>query len=382
MQHKATSDSAARRLAREQVKPLEELRGGVRAHVELAFSPGPQHGRIIVGWLYDPGANKAKLAAIQAGGRGESHATVLRDGEDGVRIVATARPDVSAAMGIAEGSAHQHGFVIQLPGRFDQHSIAVLVGEQAGTLALKLETRPEQLAAGLRACWPHAGASVRGMCLGADAAVLALIEQFQLARFDELYPSMPLFLRDPRRCLAAMDHAFCLGDAGLVIFGWHFEPAGRLASISVHGPGGTSCDVSDTLYAIQRRDVLEQWGKRYPDVGEMRGFLCFVPMATFPGDARALCLRFADGQEVWLKLPTDVAHRRGLALVRQILESIPLAGEIAPPVAYDLRARSRRGDRGSGRRGSRSSARGDLPAVRHATRQPHGQRDRAPVRAL
>ncbi len=323
MQHKATPDTATWRFSREQVKPLEELRGGVRAHVELVFSPGQQHGRIIVGWLYDPGGNQAQLAALETGGRGESTAIALRDGEDGVRIVATARPDVSAAMGAAEGSAHQHGFVIQLPGRFDQHSLAVLIGEQAGTLALQLEARPEQLAAGLRACWPHAGASVRGMCLGADAAVLALIEQFQLAQFDELYPSMPLYLRDPRRCFAAMDHAFCLGDAGLVIFGWHFEPAGRLASISVYGAGGVGCDVSDALYAIQRRDVQEQLGKRYPDIGEMRGFLCFVPLATFPGDARALCLRFADDQEVWLKLPTDVAHRRGLALVRQILESIP-----------------------------------------------------------
>ncbi|MBK6585038.1 MAG: glycosyltransferase family 2 protein [Gammaproteobacteria bacterium] len=323
MQQKTAPGSSVTSYTRDQVKPLEELGSGVRAHVELAFSPGPQRGRIIIGWLYDPGANKTRLAALGAKGRGESVAIPLRDGEDGVRIVTTARPDVSAAMGAAETSTHQHGFVILLPGRLEQYSLAVLLDEQAGTLGFTLETRPAELANGLRACWPHAGASVRGMCLGADAALLALIDQFQLAQFDELYPSMTRFLRDPRRAFAAMDQAFCLGDAGLVIFGWHFEPAATLASISVHGPAGLSCDVSDALYALQRRDVLEQLHQRYPDVGEMRGFFGFVPLATFPGDARALCLRFADEQEVWLKLPTDEPHRSGLALVREILESIP-----------------------------------------------------------
>ena len=67
MQQKTAPGSSVTSYTRDQVKPLEELGSGVRAHVELAFSPGPQRGRIIIGWLYDPGANKTRLAALGAG---------------------------------------------------------------------------------------------------------------------------------------------------------------------------------------------------------------------------------------------------------------------------------------------------------------------------
>ncbi len=128
--------------------------------------------------------------------------------------------------------------------------------------------------------------------------------------------------------IAAIDRVFPLGDDGLLIFGWHYEPKTKPQNITVRGPDGQICDVTESLFPLARFDLIEGYKTRFPDFPSSCGFVCHAPLPTKPGECRAMCFSFEEFDDVWLRLSTPKAESDGVQLVREILDLIPSPDKI------------------------------------------------------
>jgi GT2 family glycosyltransferase len=137
------------------------------------------------------------------------------------------------------------------------------------------------------------------------------------------YPALPAAAHDPNTTFAAVDRAYPLGEQGLLIFGWHFEPRHPVRAITVQGGGGQICDVTDSMLLLARHDVSANLQRQFPMITEWCGFVCLVPLPTNPGEERALCFDFGEHGESWLKIPTDEGHDPWIMRIKNILSTVP-----------------------------------------------------------
>ena len=144
------------------------------------------------------------------------------------------------------------------------------------------------------------------------------------SNFLTRHPAMPVFIENPVTTLAAIDRVYALGEAGLLIFGWHYQPKLRPDSITVWGPEGQSVAVTEGLFPLVRHDLVQAFKDRYPGITDHTGFVCLAPLPTYPGEARALCFGFGEGGDVWLKLPSELSEISGIPQIKAILGTIPV----------------------------------------------------------
>jgi GT2 family glycosyltransferase len=147
------------------------------------------------------------------------------------------------------------------------------------------------------------------------------------ANFLSRFKSLPTAVDNPDTTLAAVDRVFALGNVGMLIFGWHYEPKNKPQCISIRGPEGQVYDVTENMFPLPRLDVSQNYKGRFPYITELCGFACFAPIPTQSGEPRVIQFSFEKTNDVWLKLPsTTEAH--GLQLIKDILGVIPAPDKI------------------------------------------------------
>lgn len=141
--------------------------------------------------------------------------------------------------------------------------------------------------------------------------------------FLSRHPHLPLHVAQPEKVLAAVERAYPLGEAGILIFGWQLTPKLKALSLSVRAMDGEAVEIGDTGVPLLREDVAQMYRAQLADVNEWSGFAWLVPLPTRHGEARALCFDFGRKGEVWLKVPTDKPATSGMNLVKELLGLVP-----------------------------------------------------------
>ena len=136
-------------------------------------------------------------------------------------------------------------------------------------------------------------------------------------------PYLPLLVDQPTTAITAVEWAYPLGAAGLLLYGFNLTPGRKLRAILLRGPDGECIDITSRCNPVFRPDACEKYQSQFADRDDWCGFVCVAPLPTRPGDVRALCLGFDDPGEVWLKVPVAPEALEGPRLVRQLLELLP-----------------------------------------------------------
>ena len=167
-------------------------------------------------------------------------------------------------------------------------------------------------------------ARLAGTRLEDDAGRLAgRIAWLRRGHFQARRPHLTQMVEQPETVIAAIDRTYTLGEAGVLIFGWHLMPRRKPRAILVRNADGESMAIGERMVPVLRPDVAHGYRPRFPEISDWSGFVCLVPMPTRPGEARALCYDFGDLGEVWLQVPTEAPQAAGVGLIKQMLASVP-----------------------------------------------------------
>lgn len=126
----------------------------------------------------------------------------------------------------------------------------------------------------------------------------------------------------------AIDHGVALGANGLLIYGWRHFRKGKLASLTLHGAGGVTLDVTDSLFALSRIDVMRALQGRFDDIGEFCGFIAHINVPTEKLDRPTLEIRFNDGSSRRIRVPVAQEDIDGVPLIKDLLMRVPAANRI------------------------------------------------------
>lgn len=138
------------------------------------------------------------------------------------------------------------------------------------------------------------------------------------------HAALPLAISEPAHYgFFALDRAWALGDGGLLMMGWRFNPHRLGVQIHMHTLSGQSLNLTDRLFSVPRSDVAEAYRSQFPDIPEETGWMSLARLPTVPGDVRLIELRPAEGSSRWLRVPDTRNPLTGSALVREILGWVP-----------------------------------------------------------
>lgn len=126
----------------------------------------------------------------------------------------------------------------------------------------------------------------------------------------------------------AIDHGVALGANGLLIYGWRHFRKGKLASLTLHGAGGVTLDVTDSLFALSRIDVMRALQGRFDDIGEFCGFIAHINVPTEKLDRPTVEIRFNDGSSRCIRVPVAQEDIDGVPLIKDLLMRVPAANRI------------------------------------------------------
>ncbi len=278
-----------------------EEAGPVVVHVDGYLERGGT--TIVVGWAFDPENRVTGFVRLVPADSSleQRYAVYSLDGDrDKVQIDRVARLDVAQAMGVENDLESRHGFVLKIRGKLGD-----------GRLALALSS-------GQYVVVPAEYES------GQPNEAQAL--EWQKRGFQAFVRSLPTLVEDPARGFAAVERAYPLGEAGLLVLGWMFFPHEAPKTVTVHGATMAGLPIDRAMYRLIREDVVKAYEGRFPENAKRSGFVCRVPLPTKSGEPRALCLDFGERGEVWLKLPTDRALIPALDQIKEILGFVPSPG--------------------------------------------------------
>lgn len=145
----------------------------------------------------------------------------------------------------------------------------------------------------------------------------------QRTLFKARHSQLPTMLDHSETVLAAIDRSYALGEDGLLVFGWLLTPKQPPASVTIWSADGACVDVTERLFPLLRSDVVQNFRQRFPRIEEGCGFVCLAPLATDPGEERALRFDFGSLGEYWLKVPVERNDKSAVDLTREILSMIP-----------------------------------------------------------
>jgi GT2 family glycosyltransferase len=246
------------------------------------------------------------------------------------RLVHYARPDLFGVYPWSD--EHALGFLCVLPDKVahaKEVTIKIIVGNGRSQV-IRAQVQ--------RADWPRLGAFINTHAALAPSLIDLLaktpelensasrlqkhVARLQRDMFVARYPHLPTHVERSGTVVAAIDRAYPLGEAGLLMFGWMFIPKTQPRSITVRSEEG-AVDVTGEFSTTLRTDVAQHYRPRYPHINEWCGFICRVPMPTRAGDGRSLCFDFGEMGEIWLKVPTEKSDASGLELMKEILGMVP-----------------------------------------------------------
>jgi GT2 family glycosyltransferase len=162
----------------------------------------------------------------------------------------------------------------------------------------------------------------------AESEVADNIFRLQLGKFHSMafethVRLLPTMVDDADRLITAVDRVFTLGAEGMLVMGWMLNPRLRPAEILVCNEVGDEISIQPNLIRLIREDIVNAFAERVPDAKPRSGFMFYLSMPTEPGDARCLKFRFALGDDVLIKLPTERQSMSGVTLIKNILGLIP-----------------------------------------------------------
>jgi GT2 family glycosyltransferase len=141
--------------------------------------------------------------------------------------------------------------------------------------------------------------------------------------FRARFPQLPVYVENPGTMIGAVDSAYVLGDAGILIFGWRLTPVRKPQRVTLRSDDGQVLDVTGNFTRLVRLDVLQSFQSRFPAIDEWLGYVCFAEMPTSPGEGRALSFDFGEQGDVWFKVPTENHQTTAVGLIRSVLQAIP-----------------------------------------------------------
>jgi len=149
------------------------------------------------------------------------------------------------------------------------------------------------------------------------------IESIRSDAFRARFPQLPVYFENPGTIIGAVDSAYLLGDAGILIFGWSLTPVRKPQRVTLCSDSGQVLDVTGNFTRLVRLDVLQSFQSRFPAIDEWLGYVCFAPMPTSSGEGRALSFDFGEQGDVWFKVPTEKHQTTVVGLIRNVLQAIP-----------------------------------------------------------
>lgn len=135
--------------------------------------------------------------------------------------------------------------------------------------------------------------------------------------------TLPTMVEHPDQVIVAIDRAFALGQAGMLVYGWKLTPRHKPLDVTIHDEQGNQLSVKGNFLSLVREDVASSYRDRFPGVSRRCGFILHVPLPTEAGDARAICFHYAERGDVWLRLPVDQRETQGISLIKEMMGMIP-----------------------------------------------------------
>lgn len=161
-----------------------------------------------------------------------------------------------------------------------------------------------------------------------DAIFATRLAKLHEMQFPSMTHTLPNMVEHPERAIVAIDRAFALGDAGILVYGWKITPRNKPLSVTVHDEHGKCISVSERFLPLVREDVASAYCERFPAVSRRCGFILHVSLPTEVGDARAICFHYAERGDVWMRLPVEQRDTQGVALIKEMLGMIPNPGQL------------------------------------------------------
>ncbi|MEW6372591.1 MAG: glycosyltransferase family 2 protein [Pseudomonadota bacterium] len=140
---------------------------------------------------------------------------------------------------------------------------------------------------------------------------------------------------EPRIGAIAIDHGVALGANGLLIYGWRHFRKGKVLSLHLHGADGVTLDMTNSLFALSRVDVMRSLKDRFDDVGEFCGFIAHIKVPTEKLDRPTIEVRLDDGSSRTVRVPLARDDISGVRLIKDLLMRVPAANRIQPRL-FDL----------------------------------------------
>jgi GT2 family glycosyltransferase len=156
-----------------------------------------------------------------------------------------------------------------------------------------------------------------------DAIFATRLAKLHEMQFPFMVRTLPSMVEHPERAIVAIDRAFALGEAGILVYGWKLSPRHKPLEVTVHDERGKRVSVKESFLPLVREDVASAYRERFPAVPRRCGFILHVPLPTEAGDARAICFHYAERGDVWLRLPVEQRDTQGVALIKEMLGMIP-----------------------------------------------------------
>lgn len=149
------------------------------------------------------------------------------------------------------------------------------------------------------------------------------INDFYLQTFSSYVESYPVAVDDYNRVTAAIDKVYAVGNDGLLIFGWKFNEQNFPDDITVHDQYGNVVSIVKKILPQLREDVAQNYSARCPNLSNRCGFIAHVPMPTYIGEDRALCFKYENQGDVWMRLPIEKQLPPSVDLIKEILSMVP-----------------------------------------------------------
>lgn len=282
----------------------------------------------LYGWSPSPARLVRRLALVTASG-------LLDLDAGGHRI---ARPDLASVFPALQGE------------RFGLLALVLVTPEALASASLYLETITGQVTVlPLRpqaVDWPHCLHLLRPFWIQVLGDLPALIQESYAQGYTPLAQYMAALATELLRNHQAMqphltteatehgffalDRAWGLDAAGVLLMGWRFDPCGLGARVYLHAAGGQTLELSNHLFPVPRPDVVQAYRNRFADIPEETGFVCWAPLPTTPGSTWLIELRRPQQPSQWLRLPDYRSTLSGVALVRDVLSWVPQPQRLRP----------------------------------------------------
>jgi GT2 family glycosyltransferase len=319
----------------EKIIPISDG-NNIKAYIDFA-GRDQDNNLIVIGWIFDNQSVFNSFSLVKKNNtdihleKNIYHTQLIDSGSENVFLTRIPRPDVAEAMSSPESKNDLHGFVLIICGHSSEDILALSTkDDQYFTLTYDILSNLSDIKDEITRLWPHSGPALQQLLSVAfkiDNEILQLVLEKQgvLLRFqtDSIHRQTKPFIEHTDQVFAANDHGYALGKDGLLFFGWVYFPEDKPRAITLLNEHGHELDITAHLTSLRRSDVMQAYRQRLDLTDEWLGFVCYVPIATSPGDSRALCFDFAEAGKKYLKISTETISSNRNFAIKEILRLIP-----------------------------------------------------------